>query len=206
MSSLLSSLTDPSGLITTFGLVGVATILFAETGILIGFFLPGDSLLFIAGLMTGGTSPIAPLWLLLIVTIIAAFAGDQVGYQIGKMSGPAVLNSRAGRLIGEARIQKAKDYFDKYGARTVIIARFVPVVRTVVPVLAGINGMERKTFIKWNIIGAAAWGTLLPIAGHFLGEIAVIRDHVDVIVVGIIAVSLIPVVLQALAARKTTAV
>ena len=128
----MNSLLDPSHLITTFGLLGVAAILFAETGILIGFFLPGDSLLFIAGLMTGGNNPIAPLWLLLIVTVVAAFAGDQVGYQIGKSAGPAVLRSKAGRMIGEVRINKARDYFDKYGARTVIIARFIPVVRTVV--------------------------------------------------------------------------
>ncbi|MDO4898416.1 MAG: VTT domain-containing protein [Rothia sp. (in: high G+C Gram-positive bacteria)] len=105
-------------------------------------------------------------------------------------------------MIGEERINKARNYFDKYGTRTVIIARFVPVVRTVVPVLAGINGMPRATFIKWNIIGAIAWGVSLPIAGHYLGEIAFIREHVDVIVLGIIAVSLIPVVLQVLAARR----
>lgn len=199
----MNSLLDPSHLITTFGLLGVAAILFAETGILIGFFLPGDSLLFIAGLMTGGNNPIAPLWLLLIVTVVAAFAGDQVGYQIGKSAGPAVLRSKAGRMIGEVRINKARDYFDKYGARTVIIARFIPVVRTVVPVLAGINEMPRTTFIRWNLIGALAWGTLLPIAGHFLGEISFIRDHVDLIVLGIIAVSLVPVVLQFFAEKKS---
>lgn len=200
----MSTLLNPEHLITTFGLLGVAAIIFAETGLLIGFFLPGDSLLFIAGLMTNGSVQIAPLWLLLLVTVTSAFVGDQVGYQIGKSTGPAVLRSRAGRMIGDANIEKARAYFERYGARTVIVARFVPVVRTVVPVLAGINGMPRATFIKWNIIGAVVWGTVLPIAGHFLGEIAFIRDHVDVIVLGIIAVSLIPVVLQVLSARRAT--
>lgn len=199
----MSSFLDPAHLIGTFGLLGVALVLFAETGILIGFFLPGDSLLFIAGLMTGGENPVAPLWLLLIVSILAAFAGDQLGYQIGASAGPAVLRSRAGRMIGEQRINNAREYFAKYGPRTVIIARFVPVVRTVVPVLAGINGMPRATFIKWNILGAFAWGTALPVAGHFLGQIGFIRDHIDLIVVGIIAISLIPVALQFFAARRT---
>lgn len=200
----MSLLTDPSSIITTFGLLGVAAILFAETGILIGFFLPGDSLLFIAGMMTGGHNPLAPLWLLLLVTVVAAFAGDQLGYQIGRSAGPAILRSRAGRMIGEERINKARDYFEKYGARTVVIARFVPVVRTVVPVLAGINEMPRSTFMRWNIIGAALWGTLLPIAGHFLGEIAFIRDHIEFIVLGIIALSLIPVVLQFITAKRVS--
>lgn len=199
----MSSLLDPQHLITTFGLIGVALVLFAETGLLIGFFLPGDSLLFIAGLMTTGDTKIAPLWALLLVTVTAAFVGDQTGYQIGKSTGPAVLRSRAGRMIGDERINKAHEYFAKYGARTVVIARFVPIVRTVVPVLAGINEMPRKTFVKWNLIGAFLWGTLLPIAGHYLGEIAFIRDHVDLIVVGIILLSLIPVVIQVVTTRKS---
>lgn len=199
----MSSFLDPAHLIGTFGLLGVAVVLFAETGILMGFFLPGDSLLFIAGLMTGGENPVAPLWLLLLVSIIAAFSGDQVGYQIGASTGPAVLRSRAGRMIGVQRINSAREYFAKYGSRTVIIARFVPVVRTIVPVLAGINGMSRATFIKWNVLGAIAWGTVLPVAGYFLGQIGFIRDHIDLIVVGIIAVSLIPVVLQFFAAKRT---
>lgn len=200
----MSSLLDPQHLITTFGLIGVALVLFAETGLLIGFFLPGDSLLFIAGLMTTGDAKIAPLWALLLVTVISAFVGDQTGYQIGKSTGPAVLRSRAGRMIGDERINKAHEYFAKYGARTVVIARFVPIVRTVVPVLAGINEMPRATFVKWNLIGAALWGTLLPVAGHYLGEIAFIRDHVDLIVVGIILLSLIPVVIQVLTTRKSS--
>lgn len=199
----MSSFIDPQHLITTFGLIGVALVLFAETGLLIGFFLPGDSLLFIAGLMTTGDARIAPLWALLLVTVTAAFAGDQAGYQIGKSSGPAVLRSRAGRMIGDDRINKAHEYFAKYGARTVVVARFVPVVRTVVPVLAGINGMPRKTFVKWNLIGAFLWGTLLPVAGHYLGEITWIRNHVDLIVMGIILLSLVPVVIQMITTRKS---
>ena len=130
------SVTDVEHIVSSFGLIGIALVLFAETGLLIGFFLPGDSLLFVAGLFTGGDNPVFPLWQLLAVAVVFAIIGDQTGYQIGRWAGPPILRSRAARLIGEERIGKAQDFFATRGPHAVILARFVPVIRTIVPVLA----------------------------------------------------------------------
>ncbi|AWT25806.1 putative membrane protein [Corynebacterium provencense] len=193
---LYHSVTDVEHIVSAFGLVGIALVLFAETGLLIGFFLPGDSLLFVAGLFTGGDDPVFPVWKLLLVAVIFAVLGDQLGYQIGRWTGPSILRSRAARIIGEERIDKAHEFFRSRGPHAVILARFVPVIRTIVPVLAGISGMERRRFIPYNIIGGVAWACLIPVAGHFLGGIDVIRQHVDLIIVGLVALSVIPLALE----------
>ncbi|AGP31161.1 DedA family protein [Corynebacterium terpenotabidum] len=190
------SVTDVEHIVASFGLIGIALILFAETGLLIGFFLPGDSLLFVAGLFTGGSDPVFPLWQLLLVANVFAVIGDQTGYQIGRWSGPPILRSRAARIIGEKNIDKAREFFETRGPHAVILARFVPIVRTIVPVLAGISGMERRRFIPYNIIGGVLWASIIPIAGHFLGDIEIIRAHVDLIIIGLVALSVIPLVLE----------
>lgn len=190
------SVTDVEHIVASFGLIGIALILFAETGLLIGFFLPGDSLLFVAGLFTGGDDPVFPIWKLLLVATVFAVIGDQTGYQIGRWTGPPILRSRAARVIGEERIDRAHEFFETRGPHAVILARFVPVIRTIVPVLAGISGMERRRFIPYNIIGGVAWACVIPVAGHFLGDVAVIREHVDLIIIGLVAVSVIPLALE----------
>lgn len=202
---LYHSVTDVEHIVASFGLIGIALILFAETGLLIGFFLPGDSLLFVAGLFTGGDNPVFPLWQLLLVATIFAVIGDQTGYQIGRWAGPPILRSRAAQIIGEERINKARTFFETRGPLAVIIARFVPIIRTIVPVLAGISEMERRRFIPYNIIGGIAWACLIPIAGHFLGNIDIIREHVDLIIILLIAISVIPLGLEWLRSRRVAA-
>lgn len=190
------SITDVENIVASFGLIGIALVLFAETGLLIGFFLPGDSLLFVAGLFTGGDSPVFPLWQLLLVSTVFAVIGDQTGYQIGRWAGPPILRSRAARMIGEERIDRAHEFFETRGPYAVILARFVPIIRTIVPVLAGISEMERRRFIPYNIIGGIAWACIIPVAGHFLGNIDFIRQHVDLIIIGLVALSVIPIALE----------
>ncbi len=190
------SITDVEHIVASFGLIGIALVLFAETGLLIGFFLPGDSLLFVAGLFTGGDDPVFPIWQLLLVAVVFAVLGDQTGYQIGRWAGPPILRSRAARLIGEERIGKAQDFFATRGPYAVILARFVPIIRTIVPVLAGISGMQRRRFVPYNIIGGIAWACLIPIAGYFLGGVDFIRAHVDLIIVALVALSVVPLALE----------
>lgn len=202
---LYHSVTDVEHIVASFGLIGIALILFAETGLLIGFFLPGDSLLFVAGLFTGGDNPVFPLWQLLLVATVFAVIGDQTGYQIGRWAGPPILRSRAATIIGEERIDKARAFFETRGPHAVILARFVPIIRTIVPVLAGISEMERRRFIPYNIIGGIAWACLIPIAGHFLGNIDVIRQHVDMIIILLIAISVIPLGLEWWRGRRAAA-
>lgn len=202
---LYHSVTDVEHIVSAFGLVGIALVLFAETGLLIGFFLPGDSLLFVAGLFTGGDDPVFPLWQLLLVAVVFAVLGDQLGYQIGRWAGPPILRSRAARVIGEERIDKAHEFFETRGPHAVILARFVPVIRTIVPVLAGVSGMQRRRFVPYNIIGGVAWACVIPVAGHFLGNIDVIREHVDLIIVLLVALSVIPLALEWWRGRRAAA-
>lgn len=202
---LYHSVTDVEHIVSAFGLIGIALVLFAETGLLIGFFLPGDSLLFVAGLFTGGDDPVFPIWQLLLVAVVFAVLGDQLGYQIGRWAGPPILRSRAARIIGEERIDKAHEFFESRGPHAVILARFVPIIRTIVPVLAGVSGMERRRFIPYNIIGGVAWACIIPVAGHFLGNIDVIREHVDLIIVLLVALSVIPIALEWWRGRRAAA-
>ncbi|MCG7323558.1 DedA family protein [Arsenicicoccus bolidensis] len=201
--NLLHALTDPGPLLGTVGLLGLLALVFAETGLLVGFFLPGDSLLFVAGLLATQPHGFAPLWVVLGLVPVAAFLGDQVGFTIGRRLGPSVLASRAARLMGPDAIAKAQQFFDTHGARTVFLARFVPVVRTLVPTMAGVAGMSRRTFITYNIAGAIAWGVGMPLIGAVLGGFDVVRLHIDLIVLGIVALSLVPAAAHLITARRT---
>lgn len=199
------SFLDPSTLLSNLGLAGVLGAVFAETGLLIGFFLPGDSLLFTAGLFTARVNPFAPLWLLLVLVPVAAIIGDQVGYLIGRRTGPALFSRPDSRLFKQRYVTQAHEFFAKHGPRTVLLARFVPVLRTFVPVLAGISGMSHRRFTTYNVVGGIAWGAGVVTLGHLLGGVAVVRDHVEVILVLIVAVSLVPVAFELLRARRRTA-
>jgi membrane-associated protein len=196
ITDFFHDITDVEHIVASFGLIGIAIVLFAETGLLIGFFLPGDSLLFVAGLFTGGDNPFTPLWLLLLVASVAAVLGDQTGYQIGRWAGPPILRSRAARIIGQERIDKAHEFFETRGPYAVILARFVPIIRTIVPVLAGVSRMSRRRFIPYNIIGGIAWACIIPVAGYFLGSIQFIRDNVDAIIIVIVLLTIIPIAIE----------
>ncbi|MEX2290043.1 MAG: VTT domain-containing protein [Mycobacteriales bacterium] len=184
------------------GLVVLLLVVFVESGLLVGFFLPGDSLLFTAGLLIN-TQDVLPLWLVLLTVPIAAIAGDQVGYYIGKKAGPHVFNRPDSRFFQQEYVDKAYAYFEKYGARTIVIARFVPIVRTFAPVCAGVGRMRYRTFLTYNVIGGLLWGAGVVLLGYFLGQIAFVADNIEAMILGIVALSVLPIVVEVLRARRT---
>ncbi|TQS43357.1 DedA family protein [Cryptosporangium phraense] len=193
---------DPEFLISTFGLIGILTVVFAESGLLIGFFLPGDSLLFTTGLLVAdGTYLRQPLWLICLLVSAAAVAGDQVGYLFGRRIGPALFRREDSRLFKRHNLDRAREFFDKYGARSIVLARFVPVVRTFTPIVAGATRMHYRTFVVYNVIGGALWSIGVTVLGYFLGQIAVVRDHIELILIGIVVISVIPIGVELLRGR-----
>ena len=200
----MSTLLSPEHLIETFGTIGVLLVVFAESGLLIGFFLPGDSLLFTAGLLASQGKLNFPV--ILVGTCIAAVAGDQVGYQFGARVGPALFRRPDSRLFKQEYVEKAQDYFNKYGSRTIVLARFVPIVRTFAPVVAGVSNMTWRTFATYNVVGGVLWGAGVTTAGYFLGKtVPDIDKYLLPIIVLIVAISSIPVVLEVIRARKESA-
>ncbi|MGB3523644.1 MAG: DedA family protein [Mycobacterium sp.] len=193
--------TNPDTLIATFGLLGVLAVVFVETGLLVGFFLPGDSLLFTAGVLAAQVHPAVPLWLLILTVPLAAIAGDQCGYFLGVKAGPAVLESRGARRLGRHQVDRAQRYFADHGKATVFLARFVAVARTLTPVLAGASGMRHRTFTGYSIAGSLAWGAGVPLLGYQLGGIGFVREHLDLVLLAVIAVSLVPVLLGVVGGR-----
>ena len=199
----MSALLDPTHLINTFGLIGMMAILFAECGLLVGFFLPGDSLLFTAGLLVAG-GLVAPLWVILLLLPVAAIAGNLVGWWIGFKAGPAVFDRPDSRFFKARHVEQARKFFERNGARTIVLARFVPVVRTFATVMAGAARMDFRRFALYSVIGGVAWTTAVTVVGYWLGHVAVVRDHVELFILGIVALSLVPVAVEAL--RRRTAV
>ncbi|MEV6816828.1 VTT domain-containing protein [Micromonospora sp. NPDC051296] len=192
----------PESLISTFGLLGILVIVFAESGLLIGFFLPGDSLLFTTGLLVADGKYITyPLWLVCLLITIAAIAGDQVGYLFGRKVGPALFRRPNSRLFKQENLIKAHDFFEKYGARSIVLARFVPIVRTFTPIVAGVSRMNYRTFVIYNIIGGILWGTGVTVLGYFLGQIPFVKTNIEYILIAIVAISVLPIAIELLRAR-----
>jgi membrane-associated protein len=197
----VSSFLDPTQLIGTFGLIGLMVVIFAECGLLLGFFLPGDSLLFTAGLLSSG-GLIAPLGWLLVLLPVAAVAGNLVGWWIGRTAGPAVFERPGSRLVRPQHVQRTRAFFERNGARTIVLARFVPVVRTFVTVMAGVARMDLRRFALHSAVGGVLWAGGVTLLGFWLGQVAVVRDHVELFILGIVALSLVPVAVEALRARR----
>ncbi|HEX7278833.1 MAG TPA: VTT domain-containing protein [Solirubrobacterales bacterium] len=190
-------------LIETFGMLGILAIVFVESGLLIGFLLPGDSLLFTAGLLSAnGTLP--DLWVLLVTIPLAAIAGDQVGYAIGRKAGPAVFKRPDSRFFREEYVERSREFFDRYGPRAIVIARFVPIVRTLAPVMAGVSKMNYRTFVVFNVIGGIAWGVSVTTLGYFLGQVEFVHDNLEPIILGIVALSVLPIAVELLRARRAS--
>jgi membrane-associated protein len=186
---------DPDFLIETFGMVGILSIVFVESGLLIGFLLPGDSLLFTAGLLSA-TGTLPDLWVLLLTIPLAAIAGDQVGYAIGRKAGPSVFRRPDSRFFRAEYVERSREFFERYGARTIVIARFVPIVRTLAPVMAGVARMNYRTFLTYNVIGGVAWGVGVTTLGYFLGQVDFVHANIEPIILGIVALSLIPIAIE----------
>ena len=196
---------DPDTIIHWFGplaVLGILAIVFAETGLLVGFFLPGDSLLFTAGMLAATGFITMDLWLLCLLIFLAAFAGDQTGYLIGRKAGPRVFSRPDSRLFKQEYVDKTYAYFDRYGGRTIIIARFVPIVRTFAPVAAGVGKMHYRTFITYNVIGALLWGVGVTVLGYFLGQITFVQQNIEFILIGIVGLSVLPIVIELMRARS----
>ena len=192
---------NPESLIETFGTLGIFAIVFAESGLLIGFFLPGDSLLFTAGLLASrGFSNII---LLMVGCAVFAVFGDQVGYVIGRKAGPALFHRPDSRFFHQKNVQRARDYFEKHGPKTIILARFIPVVRTFAPMVAGVAEMEYRRFVTFNVVGGVIWGAGVTLAGYLLGSSIHDIDRWLLPIIGlIVAVSLLPVAHELWRARR----
>jgi membrane-associated protein len=195
---------SPSSLIHTFGTLGVIGIIFAETGLLIGFFLPGDSLLVTAGVLSspgrhlvGHVNLHLNLWLILAGASVAAALGGQLGYLIGQRAGPALFNRPSSRLFKPAYVTRAHDYFNRYGNRTIVVARFVPVVRTFANPVAGMSEMDTRTFTIYNVGSAVVWAVGVTLLGYFIGNS--VKD--TYLIPTVIVVSMIPVVVEVLRER-----
>lgn len=180
----------------------IMAIVFAETGLLVGFFLPGDSLLFLAGALVVSHVIALPLAVVAVGAFVAAVAGDQAGYLIGHHYGPRVFSREDSRFFATSHAQKAQTFFDRYGPRAVILARFVPVVRTFVPVVAGVGRMPRRRFTAYNLIGAVIWTGGIVTAGALFGGIPFVAHHIEFITIGLAACSVVPGVI-AFARRRS---
>jgi membrane-associated protein len=201
--NIIDFLTTKGLLFTYFGLV---FIVFAETGLAVGFFLPGDSLLVVAGLIArAGRLNIA---VLLASLFVAAVVGDAVGYFSGLKLGPKLFTRQKSLLFRPSHLQRAREFYDKYGGKTIIIARFVPIVRTFAPIVAGAAQMSYRRFAVYNVVGGLAWVFSMLLAGYFLGTVVEsafgvrLEDHIEKVVIVVVALSLLPPVIEYLKARR----
>ena len=196
---------SPEGLqklIAAGGYLLLFAIVFAETGLLIGFFLPGDSLLFIAGFVAASTGLVS-LPLLMILLSIAAIAGDSVGYFIGRRVGPALFARPDSRLFKRKHLDSAHAFYEKHGPKTIVLARFVPIVRTFAPTVAGAAKMDYRQFLLFNVVGGVFWVCLMLVLGFFLGQIPVVQNNLEKAVLGIVFLSVLPMIIHAIKERKT---
>jgi membrane-associated protein len=196
---------DPNYLLTALGglLVPiVAVIIFAECGLLIGFFLPGDSLLFPLGLFIAHGTVQTPLWVACLLMSACAVLGNIVGYGIGYLIGPKLFNKPDSKLFRREYVDRTHVFFERYGIRAIFLARFVPIIRTFITAVAGVGRMERGKFFGVSIVGGVIWASAVLVAGYFLGQINWIGGHIDLILVLIVLVSVIPVVIEWARNRK----
>jgi membrane-associated protein len=207
---VLALLNFADGWIKTGGWIALAAIVFAESGLLIGFFLPGDSLLFFAGFLASdaafqqfGEHYMPALPIVAGVCALAAIAGDQVGYLIGNKLGPTLFDRPQSRLFDPANVAKAQTFFATHGSKTIVLARFVPIVRTFVPTVAGVSNMHYRTFVVYNVIGGLAWGAGITTLGYFLGEIDVVKNNIEFAAIVIVAVSVLPLAIEFLRHRRS---
>ncbi|MSU55458.1 MAG: DedA family protein [Candidatus Taylorbacteria bacterium] len=182
---------DPLFLVKTLGTLGVIVVIFSESGLFFGFFLPGDSLLFTAGLLA--SQGYLSFWPLLFGSFFAAILGDSVGYAFGRKVGPRIFSREDSRFFKRAYLERTKIFYEKYGKKTIVLARFIPIVRTFAPILAGIGSMKYKTFLTYNVVGGFGWTVGLISSGYILGKTVPGIDHYILpIILLIIIVSMIP--------------
>ena len=198
---LFTTVEGISEIIRFGGLMLLILIVFSETGLLVGFFLPGDSLLVTAGFLAA-TTDVLDIWSVLTTLSVAAIIGDSTGYYIGKKAGAALYNRPQSRLFHRERLLATKAFYDKYGGMTIILARFMPFARTFAPVVAGIAEMDYRKFVTFNIMGGIGWVVSMSLLGYFFGQIPVVKQHIEKAIILIILLSVTPVVLHAWKSRK----
>lgn len=196
---------DPQSLLESLGpwaLIGILVIVFAECGLLVGFFLPGDSLLFTAGLLVATGFIDTPIWLVAGLITVAAIVGNLTGYWIGHRFGPAVFVREESRFFRPEYVHRTKAFFDRYGARAIVLARFIPIVRTFITVMAGAVRMDFKVFALFTVIGGVLWGVGITMAGYYLGNVTFVKNNIELIVIGMVLLSVVPIYFELRRHRK----
>lgn len=208
----LRSLTDPEKLILLLstllsgwlGYTALFAVVFAETGLLVGFFLPGDSLLFTVGVVAGAGQ--LNIVLVNVLLMSAAVLGDTAGYFLGRKAGPHIFNRPDSRFFRREHLVRTHEFYEKYGGKTIVYARFIPIVRTFAPFVAGVGEMSYWRFISYNVFGGIGWVFLMTMLGYKLGSVPIVRQHFEKVIVAIILVSVLPVVFEALKSRRGSGV
>jgi len=200
---LFHKIRDVRGIIAWGGYVGLTTIIFAETGLLIGFFLPGDSLIVTAGLLAATTGAFN-VWLLGLLLTVASIFGNTVGYAIGRTTGRKLFTREDSLLFNKKHLYRAHEFYERHGGKTIIIARFMPIVRTFVPVVAGMGQMEYRRYTIYNVIGGIGWIWSMLFIGYFLGSyIPGVDQHIEQVILIVVFVSLLPGIISWLRARRS---
>jgi len=203
LSELFNRLRDVSGLVQAAGYTGMSVIIFAETGLLIGFFLPGDSLLVSAGLL--GSQGYIDVWLLGLILSVAAVAGDTVGYAIGKATGHHLFTREDSLLFNRKHLIKAHEFYERHGGKTILIARFMPIIRTFAPVVAGMGEMQYSRFLAYNVVGGVSWVWSMLLLGYSLGRtFPGVAKHIELIILIIVFLSILPAIIARYRARYNT--
>ena len=198
---LITTVEGISEIIRFGGLLLLVLIVFAETGLLVGFFLPGDSLLVTAGFLAA-TTDVLDIWHVVTTLSMAAIIGDSTGYYIGKKAGAALYNRPQSRLFHRERLLTTKAFYEKYGGTTIILARFMPFARTFAPVVAGIAEMNYRKFVMFNVLGGIGWVISMSLLGYFFGQIPFVKQHIEKAIVLIIVLSVVPVAVHAWRSRR----
>lgn len=187
-------------LASPFGLAGLFGIVFAETGLLVGFFLPGDSLLFTVGVASGASG--INVYLLAGLLMCAAILGDNIGYFLGRQAGPRIFSRPGSKFFHPDHLQRTKVFYEKYGPRAIIYARFIPIIRTCTPFISGVAQMPYLRFLVFSFFGGVFWIAFMTTLGYQLGQVAIVRQNFEKVVIGIILISLLPVVIEARKAQR----
>ncbi len=192
----VKTLLNPQSIIHYGGLALLLFIVFAETGLFFGFFLPGDSLLFVAGLMCGTPIFDVNIYMLVTTVIIAGILGNFVGYYFGKKTGPVLFRRDDSFFFKKKHVKAAEEFYNRYGGTAIVLGRFIPIIRTFVPIMAGVVNLDFKKFVLYNILGCIAWVVSMVLSGYFLGRLfPTLQNNLEYIVITIILISMIPVVL-----------
>lgn len=201
LHELLSRLYDVEAIIRWGGLAMICAVVFAEIGLMVGFFLPGDSLLVTAGVFAAAGH--LDVYSMLILVSLCAVVGDQLGYFIGQKTGPALFTREDSLLFKRSHILRAQAFYEKYGAKTIVIARFVPVVRTFAPVVAGVGQMQYRRFVRYNVFGGILWVASMVLTGYLIGTaVPDINEHIHVVIAVVIFLSILPAIIEVMRSRR----